>query len=198
MLSSLNFLKLSVIKKCIFFVGLALLLAQQSYALSNTPIYITFETTKGNIRIELYSDKAPNTVKNFQRYLREGYYNGTIFHRVISGFVIQGGGYGSSFEAKQTHNPINAEHTNINNSSYTIAMARTSEPNSATSQFFINLADNKFLDYIDTNNVGYTAFGVVVSGREVVDKIAKIPTKISHNMADVPTENVTIIKAYEE
>lgn len=149
-------------------------------------------TSEGDITIELYANKAPITVKNFETYAKEGFYNETIFHRVIKGFMIQGGGFTTEGIQKQTHSPIKLESDNgLLNEKYTIAMARTNIPDSATSQFFINTANNKFLDYTK-NNPGYAVFGKVISGQEIVDKIESTQTITKNNMENWPTENIII------
>ena len=154
------------------------------------------ETNLGTIRLELYPDKAPKTVKNFLRYVDEGYYDGTIFHRVIDGFMIQGGGFTAEMQKKSTHEPIENEADNgLKNQRGTIAMARTSNPHSATAQFFINVADNDFLNHRSKTlrGWGYTVFGKVVDGMEVVDAIAKTPTgPKSFFPKDVPQSTVLI------
>ena len=150
------------------------------------------QTSKGEIVIALNSEKASITVKNFIRYAEEGFYNDTIFHRVIDGFVIQGGGMAADMKSKKTHEPIHNESDNsLQNLRGTISMARTQDPNSATSQFFINLKDNFTLDY-KPNNWGYTVFGQVVEGMDVVDKIAKVPVGNSGGHNDVPQTPVII------
>ncbi|HHQ48100.1 MAG TPA: peptidyl-prolyl cis-trans isomerase [Acidobacteria bacterium] len=145
--------------------------------------------------LELDTAKAPVTVENFLRYVREGFYDGTVFHRVIPGFMIQGGGFTAAMEKKRTHPPIKNEAGNgLANLRGTIAMARTSQVNSANSQFFINVVDNHFLDHRDNSprGYGYCVFGKVVEGMDVVDAIAKVKTGVSHGMRDVPVEPVII------
>jgi len=161
------------------------------------PIYV-IETTKGNIEVELNLTKAPTTVKNFKAYASGGFYDGTVFHRVIPGFMIQGGGFIADGNQKETMPPIAIESNNgLSNLTGTIAMARTNDPNSATSQFFINVADNKFLDYKNEANPGYTVFGKVISGMDVVSAIEKVPTTTKFGgYADWPVDNVKIIKIY--
>ncbi len=155
-----------------------------------------FETNKGVIEIELLRDKAPVTVENFARYINEGHYNGTVFHRVIDGFMIQGGGFTPDGNQKPVHDPIKLESDNgLKNKNITIAMARTNNPDSATSQFFINVADNDFLDY-KPGNPGYAVFGKVVSGTDTVNKIAKTKTETRGHYADWPIDDVIIEKAY--
>lgn len=156
-------------------------------------------TTEGTIVVDLNEKAAPATVANFVKYANEGFYNGTIFHRVIGNFMIQGGGFDRSLNQKKTHDPIKLEDKNgLKNNTGTIAMARTNDPNSATSQFFINLKDN---DFLNGNSVkdGYAVFGKVTSGMDVVRKIGRAPTGSKGFMDDVPVrpiviESVKIIK----
>ena len=156
----------------------------------NNPI-IEMQTSKGLIVIELYPDKAPITVDNFLQYVESGFYEGTIFHRIIPEFMIQGGGFITDGTQKSTRDPIVIESDNgLNNTKGTIAMARTMDPNSATSQFFINLVDNDFLNY-GSRDKGYTVFGKVIEGMDIVDKISAVETQ-SRPMADWPVESITI------
>lgn len=157
------------------------------------PVSISMKTSLGKIGLELYPDKAPETVANFLRYVDEGFYNGTIFHRVINGFMIQGGGFTADMEKKRTHEPVKNEAKNgLKNVRGSIAMARTNSPHSATGQFFINHADNDNLDYPSFDGWGYAVFGKVTSGMETVDKIADVFTATKNGMANVPEETVTI------
>jgi cyclophilin family peptidyl-prolyl cis-trans isomerase len=164
---------------------------------------VEFDTTAGKIRVELNPDAAPKTVANFLDYVKAGQYDGTQFHRVIPGFMIQGGGFTPDFKQKPTKPPVVNEaevssKAGLLNTPGTIAMARTSEPNSATAQFFINVADNKFLNFRspDPQGIGYTVFGKVVSGMDVVEKIAKAPTGAGGPFPkDVPQTPVIINKA---
>ena len=159
---------------------------------------VVLKTNYGDIYIELYPDKAPITVKNFLIHVKEGFYNGLIFHRVIPNFVIQGGGFDKNMIPKRsTHTPIKNESNNgLSNLRGTIAMARTSDPHSATSQFFINLRDNTFLDYGKTpQKWGYAVFGKVIKGMDVVDKIAHVKTTVRPPFRDVPVKPVIILKA---
>jgi peptidyl-prolyl cis-trans isomerase B (cyclophilin B) len=156
------------------------------------------ETTKGDITLELNADKAPVTVANFVQYVKDGFYNGTVFHRVINGFMIQGGGFDAQMNQKPTRSPIKNEADNgLTNDAYTIAMARTPDPNSATAQFFINVADNKMLNHTGKTmqGWGYAVFGKVVQGKDVVDKIKAVPTTTRGMHQDVPAEPVAITKA---
>lgn len=159
---------------------------------------VKLETSLGEITLELFPDKAPKTVANFLQYVRDGFYNGTIFHRVIKGFMIQGGGFDAQLNQKSTREPIpnEADHA-LSNDAYTIAMARTSDPHSATAQFFINVADNRRLNHTGKTpqGWGYTVFGKVIKGKEVVDKIKAVPTTTQGPYEKVPTQPVTIIKA---
>ena len=158
---------------------------------------IRFITNHGNIDIELDFDKAPATAANFQQYAKDGFYNGTIFHRVIPGFMIQGGGMESGMKEKDTREPITNEADNgLKNARGTIAMARTSDPHSASAQFFINLVDNHFLNHTSKTNAGwgYAVFGKVVAGMDIVDKIATVKTGRSGMHRDVPLEEVVIEK----
>jgi len=156
---------------------------------------VKLQTSMGDIVIELNQEAAPVTVKNFLDYVRSGYYSGTIFHRVINGFMIQGGGLEANMRKKETNAPIVNEASNgLKNDRGTIAMARTNNPNSATSQFFINLVNNNNLDY-SPKSPGYAVFGKVVDGLEVVDAIAKVKTTTKSRMGDVPAEVVEIKSA---
>lgn len=160
------------------------------------PVQILMQTSAGNIQLELYPDKAPATVANFVQYAQDGHYEGLIFHRVISGFMLQGGGYDADLRQRKTREPVRNEAKNgLGNERGTIAMARTSDPHSATSQFFINHADNRFLNPGGGDPHGYAVFGRVTEGMDVVDKIAAIPTA-GRGMfrSDVPTETVVIEK----
>jgi peptidyl-prolyl cis-trans isomerase B (cyclophilin B) len=159
---------------------------------------VKLQTSMGDITMELYPDKAPATVANFLQYVKDGFYNGTIFHRVIPGFVIQGGGFDANLNQKPTRAPIKNEADNgLKNQAYTLSMARTMDPDSATSQFFINLKDNQALDHTGKNprGWGYAVFAKVVQGKEVVDKIAAVPTATRGMHEGVPVTPVTIIKA---
>jgi len=157
---------------------------------------VEFKTNVGSFVVELYADKAPATVDNFLRYVKDGFYKGTIFHRVIPGFVVQGGGFTKDYQQKPTREPVKNEAANgLKNTTATLAMARTSDPHSATAQFFINLKDNNFLDHRAPNprEYGYTVFGRVVKGMEVVQKIAAIPTGAGGPFpAEVPQQAVIV------
>ncbi|WP_457809137.1 peptidylprolyl isomerase [Kushneria sp. EE4] len=154
--------------------------------------HVEIMTGQGNIELELDATAAPNTVENFLRYVEDDFYQGTVFHRVIDGFMIQGGGMTADMSTKETHDPIALEESGLKNTRGTIAMARTGQPDSATSQFFINLVDNQALDYRNLYEPGYTVFGHVVSGMDVVDAIAGAPTTKKGPHADVPREPITI------
>jgi peptidyl-prolyl cis-trans isomerase B (cyclophilin B) len=157
---------------------------------------ILLTTNHGQITLELDADKAPKTVENFLSYVNSGHYDGTIFHRVIDGFMIQGGGFTPDMRQKPTEDPVENEANNgLTNDRYTIAMARTSDPHSASAQFFINVSDNDFLNYPGSDGWGYCVFGKVTSGTEVVDKIGKVDTGRRSMFSDVPTEDVIIEKA---
>ena len=162
---------------------------------------VTLKTNFGDIQIKLYEKEAPITVKNFLDYVKQGFYRDTIFHRVIPGFMIQGGGFDTAFTQKPAHEPIKNEAANqISNKRGTIAMARTSVVDSATCQFFINLVDNDFLDFRapTPQHYGYCVFGKVVSGMEAVDAIAGAKTGRRGMHQDVPVENIVILDAVEE
>ena len=158
---------------------------------------VKIHTSKGVISLKLFEDKAPDTVKNFLAYANDGFYNGTIFHRVIDGFMIQGGGMEPGMKEKTTGEPVNNEAGNgLSNTRGTIAMARTPNPHSATSQFFINVADNTFLDFKSPtpDGYGYCVFGEVVDGMDVVDAIKDVATTSYGMHQDVPAEDVIINK----
>lgn len=161
---------------------------------------IRFTTNMGVFDVELNEAAAPKTCENFLSYVRSGFYNGTIFHRVISGFMIQGGGFEPGLKQKQTKAPIENEANNgLKNDKYTIAMARTNEPHSATSQFFINVADNDFLNHTSptSRGWGYAVFGKVVFGTDVIDAIARVRTASRSWYGDVPVEDVVMEKVEE-
>jgi len=158
-------------------------------------VNVTMETNKGVITLELDHGKAPASVDNFVTYAKAGHYDGTVFHRVIPGFMIQGGGFDTDMKQKPTNAPVKIESDNgLKNSKGTVAMARTSDPNSATSQFFINVTDNAFLDYQapTVQGYGYTVFGHVTSGMDVVAEIEKVATGNHNGHQNVPDEDVII------
>ena len=182
-----------------------ILLATAAFALAATTAFaanpvVEIDTTAGVIKIELYQDAAPKTVANFLKYVNDKFYDGTQFHRVIPGFMIQGGGFTPEFSQKPTRPPVPIEAELSSKAGYTnvpgtIAMARTSDPNSATSQFFINVNDNKSLNFAP-GNPGYTVFGKVTAGMDIVNKIAKTPTGSGGQFQqDVPVEKVIIKSA---
>ena len=157
---------------------------------------VKLHTNHGIIILQLDAEKAPNTVKNFLEYVNTGFYEGTIFHRVIGNFMIQGGGFEPSMKQKKTNAPIQNEANNgLKNEMYTVAMARTGDPHSATAQFFINVKDNGFLSYPGQDGWGYCVFGKVIEGKEVVDKIKQVKTGMRAGFQDVPQEDVIITKA---
>ena len=166
--------------------------------MSNTHPQVKLETNLGDIVLTLDAEKAPKTTENFLTYVKEGFYDDTIFHRVIAGFMIQGGGFEPGLKQKPTHSPIENEANNgLKNDKYTIAMARTSDPHSATAQFFINVANNDFLNFTapTPNGWGYAVFGKVTEGEDTVDKIAAVKTANSGFHQNVPAEDVVIKKA---
>jgi cyclophilin family peptidyl-prolyl cis-trans isomerase len=157
---------------------------------------VKLTTSMGPIVIELDPVKAPLSTENFLKYVDSGHYNGTVFHRVINGFMIQGGGFTKDMQQKPVNPPIKNESTNgLKNDNYTVAMARTNVRDSATSQFFINVKDNAFLNYAGEGNPGYAVFGKVVEGKDTVDKIKAVATGNQRGMGDVPTTAVVIEKA---
>lgn len=168
-----------------------------SSVVSGNPV-VVIETSLGDIKVELYSDKAPVTAQNFLSYVNDGFYDGTVFHRVIDGFMVQGGGFTADGVQKSVKAPIKLESDNgLSNIVGTIAMARTMSANSATSQFFINVNDNLFLDYKDFENPGYAVFGRVVSGMDVVNAIKGVETHRRNGVYDDwPVEDVVIRKVY--
>lgn len=175
-----------------FFIGLI-----KENNITNKSNVVVFKTNYGTFEVLLNETAAPKTVENFRKYVNSGFYNGLIFHRVIPDFVIQGGGFYPNMTKKKTLPPIPIESNNgLSNKKYTIAMARTTDPNSATSQFFINLKDNNFLDYKDPQNPGYTVFGKIISGFDVINKIAKVNTTNVGYYQNVPVKPVIIEKVY--
>ena len=163
-----------------------------------TPVKVKFTTSLGSIIVQLNPEKAPVSSANFLTYVNEGFYNGTIFHRVIKGFMAQGGGFDASFKQKATHQPIQNEANNgLSNKRGTLAMARTNDPNSATAQFFINMKDNNFLDYSapTPSGWGYAVFGEVLEGLDVVDKMAEQATGNKNGHQDVPKTDIVLEKA---
>lgn len=185
----------------LLFIGLCVLpahAATKSHAKKGKIPMVKLHTNFGDITIQLDAAKAPNTVKNFLEYVKNGSYDNTIFHRVIPNFMIQGGGFEPGMKQKPTLAPIQNEAANgLKNDKYTIAMARTGDPHSATAQFFINTKDNDFLNYTASNQqgFGYCVFGTVVEGMDVVDTIGKVQTGNNGGHGDVPKEDVIISKA---
>ncbi|MEJ8856606.1 peptidylprolyl isomerase [Variovorax robiniae] len=177
-------------------LGVATLLTHAAWAQDASAPRVKLATSMGDIVVQLDPAKAPKTVANFLQYVNEKHYDGTVFHRVIDGFMIQGGGFTPELKQKPTRAPIPLEASNgLKNDKYTIAMARTGDPNSATSQFFINVKDNAMLNAPSPDGHGYTVFGKVVSGTEVVDKIRATRTGVKGGMSDVPAEPVIIQSA---
>ncbi len=176
-------------------IAFAALASAALSALAANPM-VELKTSQGDITVELYADKAPKSAENFVQYVKDGHYNGTVFHRVIDGFMIQGGGFDADMKQKATRAPIENEAKNgLRNEPGTLAMARTADPHSASSQFFINLAPNTFLDYPSRDGWGYAVFGKVVKGMEVVEKIGKLPTANRGLHQNVPVEPVVIENA---
>lgn len=179
---------------------LAKIIIALTFSLAITHCYagtqVLFKTSKGDFVVELDEVKAPKSVDNFLTYVKSGFYSGTIFHRVMNGFMVQGGGFTKDLQQKPTRPPIEIESKNgLKNYKYTIAMARTNDPNSATSQFFINVKDNAMLDYPSRDGFGYTVFGKVISGMATIDEIKFAPTTVSNGMADVPSDPIIIQSA---
>ena len=161
---------------------------------------VILHTNQGDITLELDTEDSPATVANFLQYVRDGHYDNTLFHRVIPGFMIQGGGFTPGMTQKPTRGPVANEAANgTKNARYTVAMARTSDPHSATAQFFINIADNAFLDYKapSPQHYGYCVFGKVVDGKDIVDRIAGVPTGRAGMHENVPNDDVVIVRAEE-
>jgi peptidyl-prolyl cis-trans isomerase B (cyclophilin B) len=186
--------------KRLFTALFALLLCctmQSSHSLTQgKPTMVKLHTNMGIITLQLDAKKAPNTVKNFLDYVNSGFYTNTIFHRVIGNFMIQGGGFEPGMKQKKVNAPIKNEAANgLKNDNYTIAMARTGDPHSATAQFFINVKDNGFLNYPGQDGWGYCVFGKVVEGKDVVDAIRNVKTGNRSGTPDVPLEDVIITKA---
>ena len=176
--------------KYLFLLAAGLLLNLPAFAAN--PM-VEMKTSQGTFVIELFADKAPKSAANFLQYAQDGFYNGTVFHRVIDGFMIQGGGFTSDMQQKPTRAPIDNEAKNgLKNGAGTLAMARTSNPHSATAQFFINLKDNGFLDYPGQDGWGYAVFGKVTQGFDMVQKIGKVKTANAGPHQNVPTTPVVI------
>ena len=184
---------------CTLFAGLtlggAVVAAAPTAPLDPTP-HVALKTSMGEIVLELDQEKAPKSVANFLQYVKSGYYKGTVFHRVIDGFMIQGGGFDKNMKQKATKAPVRNEAQNgLQNVTYSIAMARTGDPHSATAQFFINVGNNGALDYPGRDGFGYTVFGKVVSGMDVVDKIKAVPVADKGPHQNVPVTPVVIESA---
>ena len=185
----------TILKHYLLFVFMIILMMTSNVQAETTTVKM--ETSQGTIILELDGDNAPNTVANFITYVNEGFYDGTIFHRVISNFMIQGGGFTADMSQKTTHDPIQNEANNgLKNDTGTIAMARTSDPHSATAQFFINVKDNEFLNFSSETQQGwgYAVFGKVAEGMDVVDAIKNVATTSNGPYQDVPAETITIEK----
>jgi cyclophilin family peptidyl-prolyl cis-trans isomerase len=181
----------SIFKKTLLVASATFAFASSAFAAPSVEV----ETSMGNFTIELYPEKAPKTVENFLQYVKDGFYDKTIFHRVISRFMIQGGGFERDLSEKSTRAPIANEAENgLLNETGTVAMARTADPDSATAQFFVNLNDNQFLNYTgpDPESIGYCVFGKVTSGLDVVQKIGVVPTGNVNRYSDVPIKPVTV------
>jgi peptidyl-prolyl cis-trans isomerase A (cyclophilin A) len=175
--------------------GAALAASPAAAPVSATP-QVEIKTSMGDIVVELDHDKAPKSVDNFLAYVKSGFYKGTIFHRVIDGFMIQGGGFDEKLKQKKTNKPVPIESQNgLTNSNYTLAMARSGDPNSATSQFFINVADNDALNYPGRDGFGYTVFGKVIQGQEVVDKIKGVLVDDKGSFQNIPVIPVVVKSA---
>ena len=177
-------------------LGTAALLSSASVLAQGADPRVKLTTSMGDIVVQLDPAKAPKTVANFLQYVKDKHYDGKVFHRVINGFMVQGGGFTADMKQKPTRPPVPLEAANgLKNDKYTIAMARTSDPNSATAQFFINVKDNAMLNAPNPDGHGYTVFGKVVSGADVVDKIRAARTGSKGGMGDVPLEPITIQSA---
>ena len=176
-------------------IAFALLASSALSALAANPM-VELKTTQGDIVVEVFADKAPKSADNFIQYVKDGFYNGTVFHRVIDGFMVQGGGFDADMKQKSTRAPIENEAKNgLRNEAGTLAMARTADPHSASSQFFINLVPNTALDYPSRDGWGYAVFAKVVKGLHVVETIAKLPTANRGFHQNVPVESVIVNSA---
>jgi cyclophilin family peptidyl-prolyl cis-trans isomerase len=191
-------LRRAILSAAVFLLSCGFALAAEPVKKGGNPV-VLLETSMGNIKVELYPDKAPITVKNFLAYVKEGHYDGLVFHRVIRGFMIQGGGFTPDMKEKRpAHPPIKNEAGNgLKNERGTLAMARTGVVDSATAQFFINVVSNDFLNHANDSpqGFGYAVFGKVIEGMDVVDKIRSVPTGNVRMFSDVPKEPVSILKA---
>ena len=189
--------RMTALGRCVVSMCL-LLLVSVSISCEENKDMVVFETSAGNFTLKLYPEEAPVTVENFLRYVEEGFYDGTIFHRVIPGFVVQGGGFDSSMQQKETNPPITNEAMNgLLNKRMTLSMARTNDINSATSQFFINLVDNAFLDHRGEGpgEYGYAVFAEITEGADVIDGIAQVQTGNLGPFQDVPVEPIVVSSA---
>lgn len=176
--------------------GIVLMSLYAPWAAQAQNTKVQFQTTVGNFTVELYADKAPQTVDNFVQYVKDKHYNGTIFHRVIPNFMVQGGGFSTAMQQKPTRAPVLLEANNkLKNDRGTLAMARTSDPNSATAQFFINVVDNQNLNAPNPDGYGYTVFGKVIQGMDIIDKIRSVPTRSAGMYQDVPQTPIVINSA---
>ncbi len=185
-----------MMKKLIAGLGLASVLVSSLALADNTVVEL--KTSEGTVVLELFDEQAPTTVRNFVEYVEAGFYDGTVFHRVIDGFMIQGGGFDSNMSQKPTRDPVKNEADNgLKNTTGTVAMARTQAPHSASAQFFINVADNDFLNHTapDMRGWGYAVFGQVIEGMDVVNKIAKVATGNKAGHQNVPLQAVVIESA---
>jgi peptidyl-prolyl cis-trans isomerase A (cyclophilin A)/peptidyl-prolyl cis-trans isomerase B (cyclophilin B) len=175
--------------------ALGLTISVQAAGAADNP-QVTLKTSMGNVVLELYPEKAPKTVENFLKYVRNGHYNGTIFHRVIPDFMVQGGGFDKDMKQKPTGSTIENEAKNgLKNDAYTVAMARTSDPHSASAQFFINVNENSFLNYPSRDGWGYAVFGKVIQGTDVVNKMKSVETTSSGMHQNVPVKPIVIESA---
>lgn len=179
-------------------ISLAAALAMGTSAFAQSAPQVKFQTSMGDFTLELYPEKAPKTVENFLQYVKDKHYDGTVFHRVIGSFMVQGGGYTQTMSEKATREPIAIESQNgLKNERGTVAMARTQNPNSATAQFFVNVVDNGFLNFSapTTQGYGYTVFGKVISGMETIDKMRAVPTGNKGMFQNVPNTPIVINSA---
>jgi peptidyl-prolyl cis-trans isomerase B (cyclophilin B) len=191
----MNLTPVSALRRSLLLAAVVLLAASPLHARENAAPRVKLATSAGEIVVELNAAKAPKTVENFLAYVRKGHYNGTIFHRVIPGFMIQGGGFDAGMNQKPTEKPIENEATNgLKNDRYTLAMARTPHPHSASAQFFINVNDNAFLNHTapTSQGWGYAVFGRVVEGQDIVDRIAAVPTATQGMHQNVPQTPILI------
>mgnify|MGYP001048008099 CR=1 FL=1 len=178
------------------FAGLVCAFAVSAAVAATPAPRVQFKTSMGNFTVEVYPDKAPKTVANFLQYVKDGFYKGTIFHRVMDGFMVQGGGLTPDMKEKDTHPPVENEANNgLKNNKYTIAMARRMDPNSASAQFYVNVVDNNMLNYPGQDGFGYTVFGKVVDGTDTIDKIKAVETTTKGSYQNVPVKPIVIESA---